>query len=363
MMKDRTQTLDEQQPVATNLEEIAAVWSERLRESGGDPDMRRMVDAWCSADPAHAAALRKVESARGLVEAIADSPELLALRNQTLARVAARRRPRGYRTVAMAAVLVLAIAGTFSVTGGSWRQLPASVYEGMRAAVAGEVAYETAIGERLVATLDDGTVLTLNTASRAVVSYKDSQRDIRLERGQALFEVAKDASRPFVVTAAGRRVVALGTAFDVKLSSDTFEVTLIEGRVAVDDAGAPVVPAQASGARQPVSPSRAELSPGQQLVVHASSPMLVRIADTRRVTSWRDGQVIFENDTLGAAVDEMNRYARRRVVLEDPAIAALRISGAFDTGQTGAFVEALTTYFPIEVRQQDDAHVVVAWRR
>src|SRR5690606_12600450 len=130
-----------------------------------------------------------------------------------------------------------------------------------RYAMAGDTLYRTAVGERLAVTLDDGSVLTLNTDSRALVQYGDGIRGVTLEKGQALFEVAKNPELPFVVTAAGRKVTALGTAFDVRVTDDRLAVTLIEGRVAVE----PTAPSSAIK-------ERTELAPGDQLIAAASHP-------------------------------------------------------------------------------------------
>ena len=98
-------------------------------------------------------------------------------------------------------------------------------------------------------------------------------------------------------------------------------------------------------------------------IASAQRQPLVRQADLKRTTSWRYGQVIFEDDLLGVAIQEMNRYAKRRIAIADPALAQLRLSGAFETGQTGTFIEALTTYFPISVARQNSEEIVLAWQR
>lgn len=343
---------------ATAVDDAAAGWSECLRESGGDAKIRAAFESWCAVHPDHLPAYERVEAARRRIEAVADMPELLALRNETLSRVVAPRARWPRYVVALAASLVAGIAAVMALTGETLGELPGSIYEGARAVVRGEAVYETAIGERLVATLEDGSVITLNTDSRALVSYKGDIRGIRLEKGQALFEVAKDAARPFIVSAGDRQVTALGTAFDVRLTNEMFEVTLIEGRVSVEPQA---VAKQGQGTRvEPVR--RTELVPGQQLIAAAEKAPIVRAADIKRAVSWRNGQVIFENDALGQVIGEMNRYTRSQIVLEDKQLEGLRVSGAFDTGQTGVFIDALITYFPIVVKERNQEHIVLAWR-
>ena len=233
-----------------------------------------------------------------------------------------------------ASVLVTAGVGTFLLRPDAARQ----AYRDARGTLAGNV-YTTEIGQRSTVTLDDGSILTLNTDSRVSLHYESGLRSVALERGQALFKVAKDRARPFVVDAGGRRVTALGTEFDVRVSERTFEVTLLEGRVKVT---------REHDERESADPPLAELQPGQQFVEVAKARPQVREADVKRVVSWRRGQVVFEDERLEDAVAEMNRYSRQQVVLGDERLASLRISGAFNTGDTGTFVEALVAYFPIE---------------
>lgn len=325
---------------AAGIDEAAARWSEILRDAGADAGVRAEFEAWRTASPAHADAFRRVESARAMARSLADTPQMRALRSEALARAARRGRRRAWlRGFAVAASLLVAVG-----FGAVWLGLdaPRALYRDARDAVAGNV-YKTEIGQRSTVTLDDGSSITLNTDSRVSVHYEPGRRGIVLERGQALFKVAKDRTRPFVVSAGGRDVTALGTEFDVRLSERVFEVTLLEGRVTVS----PEQDRGASGTNPAIVPL-AELHPGQQYVATAKARPQVRQADVKRVVSWRRGQVVFEDERLEDAIAEMNRYSRQQVVLGDGSLASLRISGAFNTGDTGTFVEALVAYFPIE---------------
>lgn len=334
--------------VPDDIDEAAARWSEVLRDAHGDRHTREAFEAWRAESRAHAVAFRRAESAQALVRAVANAPELQALRRETLAR--AQRplcTPRTFAYSIAASLAAAAVVGLLFVRPDAPRQM----VRGVQDAIAGNV-YETGVGQRSVVTLDDGSVVTLNTDSRVSVHYEPGLRAITLERGQALFKVAKNHARPFVVTADGRQVTALGTEFEVHLSQRLFEVTLLEGRITVTRDRAPA-PAAAAAAPTAV------LRPGQQFVAVATAPPQVRVADVKREVSWRHGQVVFENERLDAAVAEMNRYSRRRVVLSDARLASLKISGAFNTGDTGTFVEALTVYFPIERSQRDDDAIVL----
>ena len=337
-------------PLPDDIDEAAARWSEVLSdaEPGADDALRAAFEAWRGRSQAHAAAFRRVETARALAQAVADAPDMLALRRETLARASKSRLSCAARTYGYsiaASLLVVAVTGLLILRPDA----PGRMVQGVQDAIAGNV-HETGIGERSVVTLADGSVLTLNTDSRVSVHYEGKMRAVTLERGQALFKVAKDRGRPFVVTADGRQVTALGTEFEVHMSERLFEVTLLEGRVSVTR--------ERSRAAAIAAAPTAELRPGQQFVALAATVPRVRAADVKRAVSWRHGQVVFENESLADAVAEINRYSRHRIVLGDTRLASLKISGAFNTGDTDTFVDAVTAYFPIE-RAADSSEAIV----
>lgn len=345
-----------------DVREDAAAFSDALRQHPADSQLHLEWERWCQLSPEHAAAYASVNRSYGEARAAtAASQALMALHSQTLSRVSSRNRQRNHRQVlgaaGLAATLVIAaMAAWFS--GGSWERL-VQMQDNTLHALRGDIVYRTAPGERLVVTLRDGTLLTLNTDSRAVVQYRDGTRGVNLVNGQALFEVARDPRHPFVVTAGGRKVTALGTAFDVRVSRDQFAVTLIEGRISVE----PDAPANTAATNAGQAVVRAELSPGEQMVVAAEvAAPVIRKADTKRAISWRDGQVIFKDDPLAQAIGEINRYGGRRIVLADESLRDLRISGAFNTGNTSGFVATLTSYFDVRVVESDAQQIVLARR-
>lgn len=340
------------------IELQAAHWSDALRERGDQPDVRAAFERWRAEHPAHAEAFDRIDGAYRIALAANGSREMLELENEIMALGTARDRRRGRRfavAAAVAAGLVAIVVSGFVATGGSWHELQ-YLRDRARYALAGETLYQTAAGQRLAVVLKDGSTLTLNTDSRAIVRYRDDTRGVNLVKGQALFEVAKDPAHPFVVTAGGRKVTALGTAFDVRVSGQHFAVTLIEGRIKVEQE----TPAGRTEVR---TMKPAQLTAGEQLVATAADAApIVREANVQRETSWRNGQLIFENDRLADAVKEINRYGGRRVVLDDARLGELRVSGIFNTGNTAVFVETLTNYFPLRVAESGPDEIVLAAR-
>ena len=215
------------------------------------------------------------------------------------------------------------------------------------AQVAQAVVYETAVGGQRSVALDDGSVLSLNTGSSVAVEMHADSRELRLLRGEVHFTVAHDASRPFRVSAGGRIVQAVGTAFDVRLHPEAkLEVIVTEGRVRVSQG--------AAGGDAAIAE---RLDRGQSLVVDASGRALVENLDSDKLTSrlaWRNGMLVFDGDTLQSALDEFSRYTTDRLTIVDDDLRDLRIGGYFPTGDTDALVEALRTSFGLRISQAPD---------
>jgi transmembrane sensor len=205
----------------------------------------------------------------------------------------------------------------------------------------GEVQYRTSKGQRLNFTLPDGTTVVMNTDSALTVAYSRGQRLVRLSRGQAFFEVVKNRTRPFVVLAGSKEVMALGTAFEVQVEGGRTHVLLVEGKVAVQPA--------MHGTDLSAAPAHV-LMPGQKLVSDASNETLIRV-NVDQAMLWQDGFVEFDDEPLISAVQEMNRYATHPLVIADNRAAFLRLSGIFKTGHTERFVHTISEILPVASRR------------
>ena len=300
------------------IEAEAAAWLARLH---GDHDdgARDALEAWLAEDPAHAAAFERASEIWAILPRAARSGE-------DEARLRAPPEAPWLRTaLALAASLVLGL-------GVLWWSL----------ADVGD--YVTRPGEQQVATLGDGSRIALNTDTRVDVQFDADRRHITLDRGEAMFEVAHDADRPFVVIAGDTRVEALGTVFTVRRTRDEVIVTLIKGEVAVtrEDAGANATP------EAPML-----LQPGERLTEPEVGPTRIEPASVEAATAWRRGQTIFRDTPLGAAVTELNRYGGPQVVIDDPRVAALPISGVFTTNAPD-FAQAVADLHGLNVEREGD---------
>jgi transmembrane sensor len=231
----------------------------------------------------------------------------------------------------------------------SRRTLMAGVGGGLAAAAAAAVAvtaglarnerYATRLGEVRTVALQDGSVVTLNTQSTIAVAYSRGYRRVHLIAGEALFDVAKDASRPFVVSAGLAQVRAVGTSFTVSCPpAAPVEVLVREGIVEVGDAAARKPIVLRLGASEKATVSQA-----------AITGSAVSEAEVNRRLSWRDGQLSFGGETLAEAAAEYARYSDVRIVIDDPALRARPIVGLYQTNDPVGFAKAVATAFNARV--------------
>jgi transmembrane sensor len=339
-------------PVPTDLSpaEAAARWVVRLDADNVSDEERRAFEAWRTRSAENAAAYERALSAMHVFDVAPDDASLDALRRAAL-RYQPERSWIGLKAAAAALALLMAGVGMFFVTGG--RAPVASLYE------KGAADYVTRRGEKLDVTLPDGSAVTLNTDTDLDVVFDGRRRTVEVLRGQAFFNVAKDASRPFVVVAGGKQIVAVGTAFDVRLDKGKVEVQLVEGHVVVENAehaGAAAPPAD-----EPTQ--RVHLNPGEALV--ATDEQVVRTAaeDQERLLKWRDGLIEFDDTSLAEAVAEFNRYSAQTISIDDPTIAQLPISGVFRTNSQRKFLEAVTSLHPVTIEYRGTDRFALVPRR
>jgi transmembrane sensor len=212
--------------------------------------------------------------------------------------------------------------------------------------------YATAIGEQRAIQLQDGSTVELNSYSKLAVHFSRHERDVKLIKGQALFQVAKDARRPFVVASGDTTVRAVGTQFDVYMKDSGTIVTVLEGRVAIltdhptsdfqrtDGATNRTVPL-AFPAAAPTPATSVLLSAGQQLTVTASSVRKTEHANVVSATAWTDHQIVFEGASLTDVADEFNRYNRKHLVIDGSRIDTFHISGVFSSTDPESLIRFL----------------------
>ncbi len=245
----------------------------------------------------------------------------------------------------------------------TWQRAVAAVAVLALVAVGGLLQFRdsglaTRVGEQRNLSLEDGSRISLNTASRIHVRYDRTARRVELDRGEVYFEVAKRPDWPFIVTAGGKQVVARGTAFLVRRDEQSVAVTLVEGKVTVVPAGeaipqgpGPVVSPQATVARKRREQD-VTLSPGQRVTFAAGDGATVDQPVLERVTAWQRGQVILDHTPLKDAVAEMNRYSDVELKIEQPEAERAEVTGIFRVGDSESFAQAVAETYHLKVFNQ-----------
>lgn len=229
--------------------------------------------------------------------------------------------------------------------------LAATLLVGVFAAV--EVApqsYATQVGGSRAEMLQDGSRLELNTDSRVSVRQTDELRRVKLNRGEAYFNVSPDARRPFLVEAGDYSIAASDSAFSVYRDGARILVAVERGQVAVRRRNI------SAGAAEPVI-----CTAGSLLEARPEAIQLLK-APTRvdRLLSWRRGLVTFEDARLAEVVAEFNRYNRTQIVITDPALAEARVGGAFHPTSLDAFIRILAQDLGVEAHRDNDRLVLSA---
>jgi len=230
----------------------------------------------------------------------------------------------------------------------------------------------TEVGEYREEFLPDGSSIALNTDSRVEVFYTNESREVRLSKGEVLFTVAPDTSRPFSVLAGKRLVQAVGTAFLVRHDAESFELMVTEGKVRLQELQATLAPESASSKDRPQTETQntrvintriglasegilvkagqrfAQSSDAAESALDAPVLETVSSDELRRKLAWQDGLLEFSDTELGQVVLEVSRHTSLRIEIPDPTLRELRFGGVFRTGDTASLFKALEAAFDVQ---------------
>jgi transmembrane sensor len=221
--------------------------------------------------------------------------------------------------------------------------------------------FRTALGEQRSVLLADGSRVTLNTASTIEVNLHNGRREVRLVQGEALFEVAHDAARPFVVRAGNALLEDVGTQFNVDMHSNGTTVTVVEGRVAVDSPGArDIAGAQTDNSgRGMVEPLILEAN-DRALVTPAGVGVPQRGVNVAASLAWTQRQLMFEHRPLSEVAEEFNRYNRDRIDIDGAELGRQEVTGVFEAKDPASFVAFLSSIPGVEIREgANGTHIVL----
>ncbi|AJC22315.1 FecR family protein [Pandoraea pulmonicola] len=344
-------------PASERIREEAALWFTRAHSGEFSDADRASRDAWLSADPLHRAeyaALDRVWQAAAAVPAARLRALAEAGTESAGVGASAPRRSAANRWIAIACVCVLGVALGATMLP-SITPLPEEVAQlaPSSTALAQVDEISTRPGEKRRVTLADGTVVELNTRTRLQVSYTHAQRNVTLLDGEAMFSVAHDASRPFVVDAGVGRVTVTGTRFDVRRIAKNLAVVVESGSVKVE--GVPV--------RTGTAPAKAPalLTKGLGTTVRPDGAVAsVSPVNLSTALAWRDGKLVFQNATLADVVNEVSLYRQSPVVVANDAVGQLRLTSVFSTDNTDELLAALPQFLPVKVQTLPDGSVKIS---
>ena len=313
------------------------LWFEELSEAEASAIHTRV-----QSDPKYREDLDGLLAVFASMEALADERRVEAIARDYRHLLRERRMKRRF-ALGMAAGLLLAIGASLAVflPGPDDRALP---------------MYFTRIGEQQTIELADGSAVTLNTGSQLVVDYSESARRLLLQRGEAFFEVVDDPQRPFTVDLGLRSVTAMGTVFNVRKDPQHYQVAVIEGAVAVHEVtadGRAAVPA-APGPRRVEAGWVAEFDVGRNKLT------AFRPESMDRYRNWRSGLLTFFHEPLSQVVEELNRYSRTKIRIEEASVMELSVVTVIRVTDIDAALRGLERLLPIQVTRHYDRIVITA---
>lgn len=313
----------------------AAVWVTDLHGPDRDARMEERVRRWIAADPWHAVAFEAAteawQSTGNLPAQLPDAP---------MAQMA--RDTRSVVPLTRAAIAGVAVLGFAFSTALYWLR---------------DDSLSTGPGEQKTVDLADGSQVMLNANTRLRVRYDDRVRQVSLLNGEALFRVAKHQPSPFVVLIGTRKVIAVGTAFEVRREGSdvsSFSVTLVEGRVAIE-------PTSWSNQLPPAATTGVTvLEPGERLRISSSAVDLLDQPPLDKVTAWEHGQLIFEDASLRDAAAEFNRYSKLKLIVAPDVPESLRVGGVFKIGDPATFARAMGNAYQLRIVSHSQSITLMA---
>jgi len=340
MKQGRPSVTTTHRQTARSIDRDAAEWAARLDSGTLTPDQENTLQHWLAGDSRRLGALARAQ-------ALMASPDI--------ALAIAPARPR-----------LVPVLGRRSFLAAAAASLAGAVFLASRTEYGEVHEYASEMGEIRAVPLEDGSRITLNTDSAVTIEYRPHSRLVKLTRGEAYFEVAKNPDRPFIVSGPAAQARAVGTAYSVKLGEDErMQVRVTSGRVAVE----PPPSAIAESLRlSPIADNGAYLDANQQADVrvvrdgHWKGQVQVSIKDVtpdmfERDLMWREGLLSFEGETLGEAIAEFSRYSHQQVTLQG-GVARERVSGLFSATDPAGFARAIAISLKLKIKKETDVIVI-----
>ena len=320
---------------AQEASDRAARWILRKEEPGWSQRDESEFEAWLEEAPLHRVAyLRQRTGWRA-----ADRIGSLGPMGDDVANRSRRPLYQRWQPWAIAASIALVVGGTSAFI--FWNAPPPFATR----------TFETPIGVREKVVLADRSRIELNTATQMRTAVTASRREVWLDRGEAFFDIRRHQRTPFVVHVGTRSVTVLGTKFAIRRDGSNVTVSVLEGRVRVDDT------------RDRKAIRSTTISAGDVAFVRDTATLVAVHAETRveNALVWREGMLNFDDARLVDAVKEFNRYHRRQIVVAGDTAANMRIDGAFQAANVDAFTHLLRDAYGLNVTEEAGTIKISDW--
>jgi transmembrane sensor len=325
--------LDRLSALFAHRPKTAEAWLARMGRPGVGAREQAALLAWLEADPDRLAQYEQVKADQAAMEGLRG---VFALDASRLRR--AGRAPAPRRIVLAGGLAIAAIAAGLVLTPMLRGEAPGRLYE-------------SAPGRIVDVALEDGSYVTLDAGSAIRVALDDDVRRVTLERGAAYFEVAHDASHPFQVGVADRRVIVTGTRFVTALTGDGAEISLLQGQVVVGRRDAADKDALRGGLA---------LRPGERAVFRPGEPAIRKAgADVETATAWRKRRLVFRDAPLSTVIAAAGRYSDTPLVVDDPELDRIRITTVLPLEGEGALADRMAALLPIRTERAPDGRILI----
>lgn len=306
---------------AADIEAAAASWVLRLDRSPNDAKLKADLEAWMKDDKRRRGAFLQAEAAWAMLDQMPWPAREESLPHPSVIRAVTKAPHRRQMLLGGLGLAVAAGAGFWALSRP-------------------DASYATVIGEIRKIPLPDGSMVAVNTASKISVLMQASERRVRIDSGEAWFEIAHDTARPFVVEAGHLRVQAAGTAFSVRRLEGGEEILVSDGAVEASVRG--------------LDPARVSAGEVAMTTSGVLSIQKLGLEDIGRKLAWREGNIDLAGDTLLEAVGEFNRHNQRQLVITDHTLSDRRLYGVFHANDPEAFAKAVAVSLAAPVAVQTD---------
>lgn len=325
-------------PNSDRIHEEAAAWILRMESSNLGAQEENELRVWVSQSPLHLQILQDTAEVWDRMDIMAGLSELLPLERAENEEPSVKMAPKKITAFASLFLGVLFLGVIVSQWGSQTTE------------------YETGVGRLDTVKLQDGSAITLNTATKLKTAITAEHRNIELVQGEAFFEVAHDPNKPFIVTAGNTRVEAIGTAFSVQLLGNEVEVAVTEGKVRVTRM-------TSSTEREQIAPAPFYMQGGEIVQIKPAKAEQIRTIKPEQIAQvlmWQQRMLVFNGQPLSDVISEFSRYTDTRIDITDQQTAAIRVGGYFRSDDLDGMLKSLKENFGIQIERASATQIVLS---